>query len=266
MWLFQREFRRNIKGLLIWTIIIGGLVIFTLSVYPQFAEQQEGFEDFMQAFPEGFMKAFGMDRVSIITPLGFYAIECYLMTTLFGSIYAVSLGSSIVSKEENEKTAEFLLSKPITRFNIISQKLLLVLANLIIFNIISVLISYFGLAMGDAEYEVNIFILLSFVGPFLLHLTFATLTFLISIIIRRSRTIFSISLGIVFVTYFFNVMAQLSDKFEFLKYFSPFKYVDAGDIIENGNIDLVYLIIMLAIILLSIVSSYVLYQKKDIVI
>lgn len=266
MWLFQREFRRNLKGLLMWSLIVGGLVIFTLSVYPQFAEQQQGFDDFMQAFPEGFMKAFGMDRVSITTPLGFYAIECYLMTTLFGGIYAVSLGSSIVSKEENEKTAEFLLSKPITRFNIISQKLLLVFVNLIIFNIINIIISYFGLSMGDAEYDTDIFILLSFVGPFLLHLTFSTLAFLISIIIRKSRTIFSISLGMVFITYFFNVMAQLSDKFEFLQYLSPFKYVDAGDIIENGNIDLLYLLIMLAIIILSIVFSYVLYQKKDIMI
>src|SRR5690554_4755154 len=153
MWLFQREFKRNLKGLLLWSIIIGGLVILTLSVYPQFAVQQQGFDDFMQAFPEGFMKAFGMDRVSLTTPLGFYAIECYLMTTLFGSIYAVSLGSNIVSKEENEKTAEFLLSKPITRANIISQKLLLVLVNLILFNVLNVLISYVGLSMGDTEYE-----------------------------------------------------------------------------------------------------------------
>lgn len=53
---------------------------------------------------------------------------------------------------------------------------------------------------------------------------------------------------------------------EHLKYVSPFKYVDAAPIINELQIDPLYMVLMIVIISVSIVSAYVIYQKKDIVV
>jgi hypothetical protein len=47
--------------------------------------------------------------------MGFYAANNIVYMMLLGSIYAIVLSSNILLKEEYDKTAEFLMSRPITR-------------------------------------------------------------------------------------------------------------------------------------------------------
>ncbi|MFZ5353803.1 MAG: ABC transporter permease subunit [Bacillota bacterium] len=264
MILFKREFNRNLKALIIWTAIMAGLMLMMLSIYPQFAKQQETIDQMMKAFPEAMVKAFNMDKLSMKDVLGFYAIECYLMLTLFGSIYAAMLGAGILSKEENEKTIEFLLSKPISRSSILTQKLLLVTANLVIFNGLIAIVNLIGFSFTkDNNLDMTAFALLT-AGPLLMHIVFAVIGFMISCLVRKSRNILTISLGLVFGTYFFSIMASMSEKFEFLKYLSPFKYVDSADLIINKSIKPLYLAIMLGVIIISTAASFFIYNRKDI--
>ncbi len=264
MILFYREFKRNYKALLIWTLVMAALMLMMLSIYPQFAEQQEAIEQMMSAFPEAMIKALNMDKLSMGDILGFYAIECYLMITLFGSVYAVMLGSSILAKEENERTIEFLLSKPIKRTSVITQKLMLVAVNLVIFNSLIAVVNIIGFSFTkDNNVDMSIFALLS-AGPLLLHLVFAALGFFISSVVRKSRNILAISLGIVFGTYFLSLIANMAEKMEFLKYISPFQYVEAADIILTESIKPLYLLVMLALIAISTAASYYIYNRKDI--
>ena len=60
-----------------------------------------------------FTAAFGMDRLNFGTLVGFYAIECGNVLGLGGAFYASLCAVSMLSKEEKEKTAEFLFTHPI---------------------------------------------------------------------------------------------------------------------------------------------------------
>ncbi|MGM7681827.1 ABC transporter permease subunit [Cytobacillus sp. Hm23] len=259
--LFKREFVKAQKALWIWIAVLGGLMIMMLSMYPSFAEQQETLDQLLNAYPEAMLQAFNMDQFSLHTVLGFYAIEGYLFTTLFGSIYAVLLASSILVKEESEKTAEFLLSKPITRTEIVGQKLCAVLLSLIVFNIALSLITYIGFT--DEPIESKTFFLIT-IAPFLLHLTFAAIAFFISSVMKKSRNIISISLGIVLISYFLDIISGISNKFDAIKYFTPFEYVDSASIMIDNTIKPLYLIIMLLIITVSFLGAFTVYRKKDI--
>ncbi|TXK86222.1 ABC transporter permease subunit, partial [Parageobacillus sp. SY1] len=106
---------RAVKSLIIWSIVLSGLILLTLSIYPQFAEQQKEMTKLLEAYPESIKKAFGMNELNMGDLMGFYGIEIYMISTLLGSIYSAILASNILAKEENEKTIEFLLSKPVTR-------------------------------------------------------------------------------------------------------------------------------------------------------
>lgn len=262
--IFIREFKRNLKSLIIWGLILAGLIILMLSVYPQIAKESKAMEELIKAYPEGLKKAFGMDKINFGTILGFYGIEIYIMTTLLGSIYAVMFASSIIAKETNDKTIEFLLAEPVTRVEIVTQKLLVFLSNVFLLNLIIVVFSIIGFQFTEnPEVSVKIFALLS-IATLLLHLTFGAVAFLLSAIMKRTRNIVSISLGIVFVEYFFHVMSGVSEKLKNFKYISPFSYVDSGNIISKGSISITYVCIMIAVIISSIAAAYVVYNRKDI--
>lgn len=263
MLIYKREFRKNLKSLIIWGIVLGGIILMTLSIYPQFTQDQEAMKDLLNAYPNSFKEAFGMNRLDYSSLLGFYGVQIHFMTTLLGSIFAVMLSSNIISKEENEKTIEFLLSKPITRNRIITEKLLAMLTNVLLFNIITVIVCLIGFQFADEEVSIKTFsILIS--ATFIMHVTFATISFLLSAMMKKSRTITSVSLGIVFLSYFFSVVSGISEELHELKYISLFKYVDAANIITDQAIKPLYLIIMLLVIVSSIVLTYLSYNRKDI--
>jgi ABC-2 type transport system permease protein len=264
MIIWEREFRRNLKALLIRGAALGAMILLMLSIFSSMAEQTETLNNMLETYPENLKKVFGMDRLDMTTLIGFYGVEIYMFTTLFGSIYASMLASGILAKEENEKTAEFLLSKPVTRVRVVTEKLLAVVGNILIFNVITALMSVIGFQIangGDVPADTFVLLLLA---TFLLHLTFAAVSFFLSSIMKKTRAIVSASLGIVLISYFLDTMSGVSESMENVGYASLFKYVKATDIVTNNRIDSLSLLIMGAVIIIGVGFAYRTYWKKDI--
>lgn len=263
MMIYRRELKKNAKALIIWSLVLFGIILMTLSIYPQFSANQETMNDLLSAYPDSFKQAFGMDRLDLGTVIGFYGMEIHLMTTLLGSIYAVMLGANMIAKEENEKTIEFLLSKPITRTRIVGEKLAAVVTNIVLFNVVILTACLIGFQFGDDAVAVKPFTVL-LLATLLLHLTFGAIALLLSAVMKKSRTITSVSLGLVLMSYFLSVVAGISEDFEMLKYFSFFKYVDAADLISDNAMKPLNLIIMLIVFGLCLALTFLIYRKKDI--
>lgn len=259
---FKREFLTNIKSLLIWSISLFSLIILLLSIYPQFAAEQQSLQELLEVYPESLKNAFGMNNLDMGSLIGYYGIQVYMMLTLLGSIYAAILAGSIVAKEENDHTIEFLLSKPISRQEVITQKLLLVGCNIVILNIFSIVASIIGFQFSEQAIEVDTYILLA-TAVLLLHLTFGSICFMLSSLMKKTRKIISLSLGIVIGTYFLSVAIGISDKLDFLKYVTPFEYVNSSEIITMNQIKSVSLFLMISIIFVSSIASHFIYTKKD---
>lgn len=235
-----------------------------MSIYPSFSENAKMSQDVMKAMPKELLQAFGLDKLNMTDLLGFYATEAYFYVILFGSIYATILASSILAKEEAEKTIEFLLAKPVTRNAIVTGKLFAMLIYITIFNIIITSATYLTfLAVTSKQFDLGKFLLLS-IGAFLVQLTFACISYFLSVFITKSKTAYPISIGMVIIGYIFSIISNISDKMENLKYLSPFKYVDYVDILVKGKIENQYLIIFLIVNILLIAGTYLFYNRKNI--
>ena len=71
-------------------------------------------------------------------------------------------------------------------------------------------------------------------------------------------------LGLVFVSYFLNIIANLTEDLEFIKYITPFGYADGAYIISEKAIDIKYLAIGILFSVIGIVAAFLKYSKKDI--
>ncbi len=262
--MFKREFAKNFRALVIWTAILVGFNAMLAAFFPSIAGQAEKMQEFMELYPKEMMSIFGLDRIDMSTILGFFGTEQYLFITLFGSIYAMLLSCGTLAREESEGTIEFLLSRPVTRESVVAAKGLCILANLLIFNILITLGNFIMFEIVKTEpYSMKTFLLLS-VGPLMLHLTFASLGFLASVFIVKAKAIYPVSLGIVIGSYFLNILSTVSKKTQFARHLSFFEYVEAADIIVDGSIRLVYIVVMALLVTASLLLTYVFYARKDI--
>ncbi|QGT98636.1 Efflux ABC transporter, permease protein [Candidatus Syntrophocurvum alkaliphilum] len=262
--LLRRELRANRKTLIIWTAALSGLNILMMALFPAFAEDAEALDSLIKMYPEGFLRAFGLDVLSLADPIGFYATEAYFMIVLFGGIFAAILGSTLLSKEEDDKTIEFLLAKPITRSRILTEKIICFILYIALFNIIIDIVTFASFEVFVTTEYSQLLLLYLLSGPFFAHLTFASIAFLLALFFAGKKSAYSASIGLVLVLYFFDLIATLTEQAEFLRCLSPFYYINAVDIVVNEGIDIFNILVLLAVCLLVLLITYVLYNKRDI--
>ena len=263
--IFRFELKRNFRTFLFWTVAVAAFVAYMLSVYESsFAGAGKGMDEFIKMFPEGMRKAFGMDRLDMTTVTGYFGTEVHLMIILFGAMYGSLLSTSLLSKEENDKTVEFLLARPITRSEIVTQKLLTFVVYVVLFTGINWAAAYAAMRVfSEADFALKPFWLLG--GMTLLAImAVASLGFLGSVFVTRNRAVYSASLGFVLGLYALQVVADISEKARFLRFITPFKWASAADILPKGEVDPVYLAAAVATIVISIAGSYAAYGRKDI--
>src|SRR6056300_497022 len=120
--LFLKELKRNRKNTLIWSSIVLGFTLMILSIYPSFSHMGEDMVKLMSNLPEEYAKAFGMDEATWSSIIGFYATYYGIYITLLMGIFTASTGAAILGKEERDGTAEFLLTRPLSRRTVVNSK------------------------------------------------------------------------------------------------------------------------------------------------
>ena len=260
MTLLKHELKQGKKSLIVWTIAISFLLVVCVFLFPEMKGEMEGVSD-MFASMGSFTQAFGMDRLNFGTLMGYYAIECGNVLGLGGAFFAALCGVSILAKEEKEHTAEFLLTHPISRGRIVLEKLLAVLIQIFIMNVIVCVLCVSSIALIKETIPWKEILLLH-LAFFLLQLEIAGICFGISAFLRRGGL--GIGLGVAAMMYFLNIIANISESVEWLKYITPFGYAEGADIVTNGSLDTGLVVLGMLYGVIGIMSAFIKYGKKDI--
>lgn len=260
--IYLHELKLSRKSTVIWTVTLIAIVTLFMNLFPAFLQDASVMEKILQNFPEEFKKAFGISDFDFSTFLGFYSY-IFSFVLLFGAIQAMNLGIGTMSAEVREKTADFLLVKPVTRHKIITSKLLASLTNIIITNAFVIITAFVSAEIVLSEpYNKKLLFMIT-ITMFFIQLIFISLGFFISVVIKKIKSVLPVSLGVVFGFYILDMFGSVigGDK---IKYLTPFKYFDLAHIIEKGKYETRFIILSLVIIVAAIGGSYVLYYKKDI--
>jgi len=194
---------------------------------------------------------------------GWLKTEGFVFVYLITGVYASIMGSSILLKEESEKTIEYLNSLPIRRKDILKNKVICGIFYIILMIVIIGLFNYIGLELSG-DFDRKQFILLS-ITPLFIALPLFTINLFISTISKKTKKTFGIALGISFISYFLSIISELSKETEFFKYFTIYTLGDIRNVIIDVSINPVMIFIALGITLLFIVLSFIKYDKKELV-
>jgi ABC-2 type transport system permease protein len=125
-----KELKANRKGLSMWMFGMLFMVAIGAAEYGTVVENSESIMSMMDAMPRIVKVIFGMDILPVYTPLGYY-VCMYLWYSMVAFAHAIVLGATIISKEERDRTAEFLYTMPYSRKTIISGKIIAAVINVL---------------------------------------------------------------------------------------------------------------------------------------
>jgi ABC-2 type transport system permease protein len=263
--LFYMELRRNARSLVIWVLIICLLIFFTMSFFRTVSQYQKQIEKMVNIIPIAAMKMRGFSNISdIFSVMGFYAANNIVYMMLLGSIYSIVLSSGIILKEEYGKTAEFLLSRPVTRNQVFYSKFILSIFNILILNIVAAVVSYYAIQVyNTGDFNIRPFLVLT-AYTLLLNLLFASIGVFISVTMRRARPITFFCVGLVMVLYFIYSISRITGVDGTFGYISPFKWVNVDVLSPSYTFELIRVAGFLIATIFLIVISGLMYRRKDI--
>ena len=260
MTIWKHEMRQGRGAMFVWTAVIAFLVAVCVFLFPEMEGEMGEVGDMFSSMGS-FTQAFGMDRLNFGEFLGFYGVECGNILGLGGAFFAALPAVMALSKEEWEHTAEFLLSHPISRRRIVTEKLCALASQIVFLNAVVFATAAVSVTAIGEEPDWEIFCLIH-LAYFLLQFETAAVCFGISAFMRRKS--FGVGLGAAALLYFLNMIANLAETAQFLKYITPFGYAEPADIIADKSLDGARLLVGLIISAICIAAAYGKYCRKDI--
>lgn len=260
MILFKHELKKGWKSLAIWTIAISFFLVVCVFLYPEMKGEMENMNDMFSSMG-AFTQAFGMDKINFGTWMGYYAIECGNVIGMGGAFFAAILAVTALAKEEKDRTAEFLLSHPVSRKRVITEKGMAVLVQICIMNIVVFLLSIISMVCINVEVSWKEIFLLHF-AYFLVQIVLAGICFGISAFISGNGI--GLGIGVATSMYFINLVANITESAKDLKYITPFGFADGASIVAEAALNWKMVAVNMLFAIVGVAVAYGKYTKKDI--
>ncbi len=247
-----------------WIVGIVAFITLTLGVYPTFRNQAAQLDQSLQSIPDS-AKALFTDTNDFLSPVGYLSSQVYyLLLPLLFSFLAVSLGSSLIAKEEANRTIELLLARPIARTSLVLGK---AAAGAIVLARIGLAIAIFGaLEVAIIGFKgVSLWsILLVTLMALIMSTLFGAIAFALTATGGMGR---KAAIGLATLAAFASYLVSSLDKtvtwLQWPAKLLPFHYYKPADIL-NGHFTGWEALGMIAIIAVLIILSCLAFRRRDI--
>lgn len=261
--IYKFEVNKQWISTLLWGAgIIAGMLMY-IAFFPTMAEDPEMMTSIMDNFPDEFLAFFGINGdLPFNSVLGYYALTMQFVCIAY-AIHAVYLGLSIISIEERELTADFLLTKPISRQRIFFNKILSSITHIIILWLIICGGSLISLTLFRAGQTIDYSAMLIYLISILLfQLSFFSIGLLASLLLPKLDNVIVYAVVIGFGFFIITSLGEMLSM-DWVSYLSPFGHFNSNDVLVDGlNVGLTSINIIITIGCL--IGAFILYQNKDV--
>ena len=262
--IYVKELKRNRGTFIVWMAIVAFFTLFVMMFYPSVKQMGQDLQALIANFPEGMTRAMGMDVTAWTNILSYYSTYFGMHIMILTSVFSITLSANILSKEEREGTADFLLTRPVTREEVVWSKVAAFFTLLLSLMMLQMLLALGGITIFTSDpLDWHTFATMHLYGLFL-NIFFAGLGIFISLFPKRSRSVTGTVVGIVLGTFVINALARISPDTEWIGWISPFKYADFNVIAWDYGLEWWRVLVLAGLGLALFIAAFVKFKRKDI--
>ena len=260
-YIFSWTLRQYKVSTIWWSIALAIFMFINLIFYPTFkneaAELQQSFEN----IPDAALQLLG-GSADFFSPIGYLNSQIFfIMLPMLLGILAISLGSKLLASEEQSKTIENLLSRPVSRGKLLFSKALAGVAITAIAALVSLVAIVVIAKLVKLEVSVTAMTQATFVC-LLLVITFGAIAYAITATGRARGASIGIATFIALGGY---IIGSLAGTITWLKVPSklfPFTYYDSEAILR-GTYNWLNIWYFIGVIIVCAVLSWVTFRRRD---
>lgn len=257
--IIRREWKANAKQTMFWSIGILSLLFISFYKMQGLASTPGGIGELLKSLPPVLQAFFGATS-NEGSGIGTYQM-IHMYMTIALALHAVMLGAHIFTKEEQDKTFEFLYVKGVSRYQILWHKILAsisILWTLLFVTLLGLHISVFfvgyDLAFGEiAPYVVSLCMVQFF---------FFSLALWISVMIRCNQKAGTIGISVVFIMFMITMYVKIGGNVGRLDACSIFHYADSS-YIGSSSVNYMPYVVIIALSMGVQVMAQILHNRRD---
>lgn len=266
MTLLRQQAKQEWLSLLIWSLALGALFFYVVSLFESLGESMAQLEAIVKAMPESLRAIYG-GSLSLRTLPGF--LEAYGFGTwvwLPFLIYTALFATTITTREIDRRTMEFLLALPVSRWQLILSRWCGMGLALGILNLVhSLAIAGGVLAIGQDAMTGRY--LMAGLNLWLLMLAIGSILMLVDLFLDDYGRAVGANLGISLGLFAFHIATEQAEGgLKALRAALPLARYNPGPIIAAGEAPWGDLAILAAIALAALGLTILLFERKQVAI
>jgi len=264
---YFREIKSHWKGFLGWSAAIAFTIVSGMVKFQGYntASGKSSIGELLKTFPKPILAIFGMSGLDVTKMIGYVGIM-YLYIVLIAAIYAALAGAEIISKEELDKTSEFLYPKPVSRSRVLTEKILAAATYQLLFFVVAVITNIWIVDYYNSGDSLTPQVMTLMWGVLLFQLVSFSFGVFFAGIFKNPKLPTAAVTTVVVSSYLLSVFIDINASLDFLKPLTPFQYFGAPKIIAESQLDPIYVVMVLAISALLFALTYYFYNNRDLTI
>lgn len=261
MKMYLHELKSYLKSFFIWSggmffLIMAGMGKYSAGV----TASDSNMNELMKEMPKSLQNLFGVGIFDLNQVIEYFG-EMFLYILIMVGSHAVMTGSGIISKEERDRTIEFLMVKPVSRFSVIQWKLLAASTLCLAFTVMTFLSSVISFRIYSKELYIPELLALSGC-MFMLQIFFMAIGAFFASCFGNHKISSAAGLSVMLGMFFLSILVDIFEQIDWLRFLTIFQYTDAKDILKLGWSP-VYPCIAVIITAILITLTFRQYQRRD---
>ncbi len=260
--IYQKGIRKSVISGLLPAILMMVMALMMVNIWPEFKQTAEELSELLEAPIYQAMLSEGALGAGIGTYEGFMGMELFTILDLVFIVLAIFLGAGIIAREVDKKTLDINLSYPVPRWRLALEKFAVVNT----YSLAMPVLIFFPVALGAVIYgeEIDFLALgVALIARWLLFFALSAISLLCAAIFLRPVHSYGAAGGIVVGNYIMNALGGLVESTKILRDLSLFYYLDGTAIWVSGNLPLADVVIVVGVGILALLSSLVIFQKRE---
>lgn len=259
------ELKQRKNYLAWWCFGTVSIITILLLIYPSIRSQAEQLNSVLNQLPPSLRELkTGGTQVDIASPIGYLNSQLYYVTLpLILIMMAIGLGSSLLARDEQNRTLELLLARPISRNKLLAAKALSGILLVLVVSFMAMITVIILSRIVDMQIGLGVLLLVSCYAM-LFSMSFGAIAFALSAASNLTRRA---SIGVAAVLSFGGyVIASLSNLSDYLENpvkLIPYHYYNPTQILE-GNIPTGLNLYLIGVIIITSLVSWAGFRRRDI--